>query len=295
MGRSSLKEIDRRWIYLMVVLALAIPLISGYSVEPARMRSAEKLYHVISDLEVPDGDIAFIALDWGPNTRPENGPQTEMVIEHLMRRRIKFALFSTYVFAEPFLVSIPETIAQRLMQEQPGEAWEYGVDWVNLGYKPAARYVIQGIPKADNLIDLFVQDAFGTSLSQVPAFSKVRTIDDIRFLAQFTGLVGTVDLYVQFFQSETYRPKFGHGCTSITIPEAYIYLDSGQIVGLLEGIAGAAWYSILLSREFPLRAVDNTLSLNTGLGVAHLVILFLIVAGNLAFIWGRRSSERRVA
>jgi len=210
------------------------------------------------------------------------------VLEHLMRRRVPVILFSLYHLAEPFLKSIPEEVARQLERENPGETWEYGRDWINLGYRPGARILIQAIPKSENLAELFEKDARGNRISELPAFSELRTLRQIAFLAEFTGLVDAFDNYVQFFTSKDYTPAFGHGCTSITIPEAFIYLDSGQIQGLLGGLAGAAWYSELLSRHYPERPVDESLMLNTGLGVAQLVVIAFIVLGNLAGLFGRR-------
>ncbi len=278
-------RIDRRVIYLLVILSLSLPLIYGYTLRPARMQAADKAFSLIDSLKVEEGQIAFVALDFGANTKAENFPQAEVMVEHLMRRRIPIAFFSLYVLAEPFLVSIPEGVANRLMQENPGQKWEYGKDWVNLGYNPGGFLIVQAIPKSENLIELFKRDARGNNLADLPAFQKVRTLKDIKFLGEVTGLMGMFDNYVQFFQSGGYRPLFVHGCTSITIPEAYIYMDSGQLDGLFEGIAGAAWYSDRLKQEFPNRKIDTSALINTGLGVAHLVIIALVLLGNLSGIF----------
>lgn len=274
-------HVDRRIIFLLVALALSVPLIFKFSMTPARMKSADKLYEVVNGLERSEGEVAFLALDFGPNTKAENLYQAEVIIEHLMRRRIPIAFFSLYVLAEPFLNSVPEEIARKLMREQPGQSWEYGKDWVNLGYRPGGFLIVQAIPKSDNLVELFKKDARGNNLSDIPAFNKVKTLRQVKLLAEFTGLVGMFDTYVQFFQARDYRPLFGHGCTSITIPEAYIYMDSGQLNGLLEGIAGAAWYSERLTRDFPSRVKDDSTLINTGLGVAHLIVILLVALGNL--------------
>jgi len=138
------------------------------------------------------------------------------------------------------------------------------------------------VDPTENLAGLFEKDARGNRISELPAFSGLRTLRQIAFLAEFTGLVGVFDNYVQYFTSKDYTPAFGHGCTSITIPEAFIYLDSGQIQGLLGGLAGAAWYSEMLRQRYPERPVDESLMLNTGLGVAQLVVIAFIVLGNLA-------------
>lgn len=274
-------SIDRRIIYLFVFLALAIPLLQRWSVPPARMKPAEALFQIIEDAKIERPDIAFVAMDYGPNLIAENGAQAEVVIEHLMRKRIPFVVFSLYIQAEPFLKTVPERVAKRLMTEMPRERWEYGRDWLNLGYRPGGYLMLQGVPKSENLSDYFKTDARGNKLSEMPLFAGVKTIENIKLLVQFTGLVGMFDMYVAFFQKANYRPVFGHGCTSITIPEAFIYLDSKQLSGLLEGNAGAAWYSKLLNQKFTSRVPDRSEIINTGLGVAHLVVILLIILGNI--------------
>lgn len=285
---QSLARLDRRVIYIFVALALSLPLIYRYSVPPARMKAAEKLYAEVDKLDPQSGKIAFVALDFGPSSKAENEAQAQVVVEHLMRRRIPIAFFSLYYLAESFLKGVPERVADKLTREHPGQVWEYGKDWVNLGYRPGAAILIQSIPKSDNLAELFAKDVRGNDLTGLPLFKNVRTINDISFLAEFTGLVGVFNTYVQFFQSQDYRPRFGHGCTSITIPEAFIYVDSGQLDGLLEGIAGAAWYSKLLSDKYPARVKDDSELINTGLGIAHLVVIFFVILGNISARWGKR-------
>ncbi|RME58195.1 MAG: hypothetical protein D6780_07135 [Candidatus Dadabacteria bacterium] len=280
----------QRLIYISIILVIAAPLYFGYTLKPARMPAAEKLYNLIEEISTKPaykGKVAFIALDFGPNTKAENEPQAEVVIEHLFRKRVPVILFTQYALASGFLKDIPERIAKKLQKENPSQRWEYGKDWVNLGFRPGQSLFIQALAKSDNLPEFFAKDAYGAPLKNYPLFKNVKSIFDISFLAEFTGLVGVFDTYVQFFQKKGYTPKFGHGCTSITTPEAYIYLDSGQLKGLLEGIGGAAWYSYLLKKHYPKRAADSALLINTSLGVAHLAIIFFIVLGNLIALAGR--------
>lgn len=277
-----LGNIDRRVIYAFVVLALSVPLLLEYSVPPAQMEAADTLYEVVEGLEPDKNSVALVAFDFGPNTKAENQPQAEVVIEHLMRRRIPVGVFSLYSLAEPFLKTVPQEIASRLEKEFPNEKWVYGVDWVDLGYRPGWSIFVQNLAKSENLVETFLRDSKGNALKDLPAFKNVRTLRDVIFFGEFTGLSGAFDTYVQFFRTKDYKPKFGHGCTSITIPEAFIYVDSGQLDGLLEGIAGAAWYSQRLKDAFPNRPTDSSAVLNTSLGVAHLVIIFFILLGNAA-------------
>ena len=191
---------------------------------------------------------------------------------------------------------IPDRVAKRLNSEDPTEKWEYGKDWVNLGYRPAMSAMIQKMAAAQDLRQTLGVDARGTPLAEVPCMRNVKNIKNVKLLAEFTGLVGALDSWLQFFQTSDYRPPMVHGCTSITIPEAYIYLDSGQLVGLHEGVAGAAAHSQLLTGarladgtpKYKNRGPDSAIVTNTALAVAHVVIIVLIVLGNLGMFLAMR-------
>ena len=283
-----MKNLDRRIIFVLVLICVGLPLIFGVAIKPVRMEAAEQLYKLVGNLPVEPGKVAFVGADFGPNSKAENATQTEVVVEHLMRRRIPILMFSVYALAEPFLESIPKRVAERLMLEDPQASLSYGKDWVNLGYRPGSFILIRGISSSKNLAEFFEVDARGNKLSDLPIFEKVAGFESISLLTEFTGLTGVFDTYVQFFQSKEHKPRVGHGCTSITIPEAFNYRDSGQLHGLLEGISGAAWYSELLNKEYSKRVPDEAALINTSLGVAHLVIIGLIILGNLGVFLGDR-------
>jgi len=289
--RSSLwikfRDLDRRIIYLFVLISLAIPIGLGVTLPPAEMESATELYNVIENLEAKPGSIVLLSSDWGPGTQAENKPQTEIIIEHLMRRRIPFAIMSLYALATPFLESVPTEVAAKLEREFPGQTWDYGKDWVNLGFRAGSYITIQGLAKSDNFIAYLKSDARGNPLDELPAFDGVENIEDVSLLIETTGLSGVFNYWLQFFQTSDYIPRFIYGCTSITIPEAHIYLASGQIAGLHEGLAGAAWHETLLNKDYPDRARGNALKNNTGIAFAQIVIIVFILLGNLGHFLSR--------
>jgi hypothetical protein len=221
-----------------------------------------------------------VAVDFGPGTAAENKPQTKLVIEHLMRKRIPFALASIYVLAAPFLQELPQEVAAQLENEYPGEKWLYGTDWVNFGYMPNGLISVQSLAKSKDWWTYLKFDADGNSVAELPLMKKVRSIHDISTLVQITGLQGVFSVWLQFFQSGGYTPALVHGCTSITIPEAYIYFSSGQIRGFFEGIAGAAWYEFKLGQQYPDRVIDSAQAVNTGTSFAQLLVFCLVIIGN---------------
>ena len=130
-----LDRLDRRIVYLLVMLSLLIPILLNKSLKMVELKSARLFYDAVEKLEPRDDQIVLIAMDWSAATRAENEPQTEAVVEHLLRRKVHFALLSTDPMSTPFLINLPEKVAARL-KERTGQTCEYGKDWVNLGYRP---------------------------------------------------------------------------------------------------------------------------------------------------------------
>jgi hypothetical protein len=274
-----------------MILAVGLPIVFGISQKPSRLVSAERMYDVVEKVQVQPGEVAMIWLDFGPNTIAENEPQAQVLIEHLFRRRIPVVLLSQYQQAERFLTKIPNEVAKRLEAEMPGQQWRYGEAWVNAGFRPGGAIFIQSMVNAADVSKFLGRDVNGMPISHYPAFSAIGGVERVKLVGEITGLVGVFDNIIQFFQKNEYRPTIVHGCTSITIPEAYIFLDSGQLKGLLEGIAGAAWYSVVLKEHFPNSENKELLVTNTALSAAHIVLILLIVLGNIVPLFQRRRAN----
>lgn len=272
----------RRLIYLVMLLAVGLPIVFGISEKPSRLVSAERMWDVMETVSVAPGEVAMVWLDFGPNTIAENEPQATVILEHLFRRRIPVVLLSQYQQAERFLTSIPQSVAKQLEAEMPGQSWKYGEAWVNVGFKPGAAIFMQSLVNATDISKFLGRDVNGMPLSHYPAFASIGGVERVKLVGEVTGLMGVFDTIVQFFQKGDYRPTLVHGCTSITIPEAYIFLDSGQLKGLLEGIAGAAWYSEVMKSHHPASQNSKLLVTNTALSAAHIVLILLIILGNIA-------------
>ncbi len=280
---TLLQNIDRRVIYLLVLLSLLTPLIANFSLRPAPMETASSFFTTVEKLDPAATKLVLVAMDWGPSTQAENGSQTEVLLEHLMRRNIHFGLISLSPTAGPLLESVPKKVIAKMTAENPEFRWNYGEDWVNFGFQPNAGIMIQNMARSTDLRATLETDALGTDLKDLAVMNGVNTIRDIPILVEFTGLVGVFNTWLQFLQAENYRPQMLHGCTSITIPEAYIYYASKQILGLHEGLAGAAAYEQLLSERYPSRLIGRALKLNTSLAIAQLMIIALIVVGNIGY------------
>lgn len=281
------REFSPKLIYLLVFLVLAVPILCELKLKPSPMNTANKVFEKLNSLEGKRGELVVISLDWGPGTSAENKPQSKLIMEHLLRRRIPFALFTLYQQASPFLKELPLEVVAELKREMPEQDWEYGRDWVNLGYLFNGAIALQALARAEDIRSVQNTDANGLPLDELEIMQGFKNIRNVPLLVEITSLVGVFNTWLQFFRRDDYIPPFIHACTSITIPEAYMYYSSGQILGFFEGVAGAAWYDELLNKVYP-RRKEQASGTNTGLAVAQLLVLFLIVWGNVNYFFSRK-------
>ena len=291
-------RIDRRIVYLFVAIALGAPLFFESSMPPAPLETAKRIYDKVEavararDEAEARGEtydkIVLVAADWGPSTAPELYPQTEAVIRHLMWRKIKFAIVTLDREGDPFCVEIPHNLAKEY-------GTEYGKDWVNLGFRFGNILAVKQM--AEDFQGAAPTDAEARKpLSALPVTKNVKEAEDIKLVVEINGSVGVLQFWLGYFQSDRAKPELAHGCTAITIPEAFNYLQSGQIVGLFEGIAGAAAYNELLDaarapgEPSPSQHARRHMTSQT---FAHLMIFVFILLGNIGiYIRARRQQER---
>jgi hypothetical protein len=94
---------------------------------------------------------------------------------------------------------------------------------------------------------------------------------------------------------EQVAPRNGVPVVAVTAagadPALRPYLDSGQLVGLVSGFDGAASYTALLDQRDSV-AQDERMTLQLAAqNLAILTIVLLIVAGNLAVLFGGRRAD----
>ena len=132
----------------------------------------------------------------------------------------------------------------------------------------------QDLPKAVG------KDKYGTPVARIPMMQDVRSIKDVGLVIDITPS-GTLDYWIAFLQG-VYGTPLGYAPTAVMVPEGYNPLDAGQIKGMLPGLVGAGQYEVLINhRGFGTRASGAQ-------SATHILIIFLIIAGNLGYIASRR-------
>ena len=277
-----LQTVDRRWLYAMLLFSVTIPFFLKIRLPVNVSPSTQTLYDKIESL--PPGSFVLFGVDWAAGTRGENGSQTEAMMRHLMKRKLRFALLAF----DPQATTLSQKIALRLQTEYRREHPEYGVEegvtWVNWGYKVDQVNFIKAF--AQDIQKTVSTDTHNVELSKLSVMQHVSSAKDITMILDVNP-TPTFQNYIQFLQ-QPYKIPMGLAPTAVMAPEAYNYLDSGQLVGMLNGLQGAIEYEQLMGVVGKATVGSNSLSL------AHLVIIFLILMGNIAMILERRQAKAQL-
>ena len=166
--------------------------------------------------------------------------------------------------------------------------YQEGENWVNFGYQVDAKNFlksfVQDIPSA------IKQDKRGIDIKTLPVMQGIHSATDIKFLMCVTP-TSIYNTYIQFVAGPK-RIPMGLAPTSVMVPEAYNYLDSKQLVGMMPGLPGAGEYESKLTSQYPTAQKTKASSFSNSASFAHLLIILFILLGNAAMILERRQRAR---
>jgi hypothetical protein len=267
-----LGTIDRRIIYTLVGLAVAVPLLLKIIMPIRVSEPVLKAYETIDQL--PAGSVVMISIDYDAASEPELQPMLIAILRHCFKKDLKVILMGHWALGLP----LGEIALNKVAQEYNKK---YGIDYVNLGYRPGYSALMVGIGR--ELRDFFATDYRGVS---VDSFPFMRTVHNYQQIGVLVGLEAgaTGDAWVQFAGAR-FQQKIILGATGVVAPDLYPYLQAGQISGLIAGLQGAAEYETLV------KSIGTaTLGMPTQSILHGLIILFIIV-GNISYFVLRRKSQ----
>jgi hypothetical protein len=274
---AFLQSIDRRFIYLLLLTAVAISLIVKKTLPVIPSNQTKGAFEAIE--HAPTDKFALIGGDYSASTQGENGAQTRALLHHMMRRHIKFAVYC-------FDPQGPGLMEKAITELAPRYHYKYGTDWVDWGFRPygsikaTLKAMVHDMPGS---VKHDLNNSSLTDYSKLPMMKDLHDMDQVGLIVEIAA-GDTYESWVAFVQGLKGTPMV-FAPTSVMAPEAYQYLDSGQMVGMLTGLKGALEYEGLVHE--PGRATKQALALS----VSHVVILILIVFGNLGYIAQQRAKR----
>ncbi len=274
------QDVDRRIIFLFIGLTVALAVLFQLKFGEKATPIVKALFDKIEDL--PSGSKIVISYDFDPAMAPEVLPMANSFVRHTLAKGHKVYFFSLWATGQSLLQR--ETIEKILKPEFPDA--QYGVDWINFGYKAGNEGVLNVI--VTDIRKMFPFDINGKSLDSIPMMSGVRSLKDMDLLISIGGGQPGVKEWVLFARDRANVPT-GGGAAAVSTPLLYPYYPR-QLVGLLGGTKGAAEYEAELIHRYPrFKDIDTpALQMMGPQTMAHVVIVAFIIIGNITYFRAKR-------
>ncbi len=270
--KELLLNIDRRIIFVFVALGVIIPSLATLRLPIPVTKDVKAIYDTIEEVGAKNGTV-LISFDYGPGSMPEVQPMALAVLRHCFKRNVKVVGMCLW----PQAVGLAQQALDKASQELETE---YGSDYVFLGFKTGFQSLV--INMGHDFHGTFPQDLHGNNTTELPVTQNIKGLANFDYVICLAAGNTPDGIWIPYGQ-ERYKFKFGIGCTAVMAPDQYPYLQSGQMNGMMGGLAGAAEYETL---------IETSDKATAGMGAqsfVHLIIIAFIILGNVMyFLYGRQ-------
>jgi hypothetical protein len=271
---QKIVNLDRRIIYILISLAVIIPLLYPLNIKINVNPEVKNVYDTIENL--PPRSVLFLALDFDPASKPELYPMAESILRHAFRKDLRVIGMTFW----PMGVGLGEKILSDVAKET---GREYGKDYVYLGWKTGDMALVikmgeEGIPAT------FPVDHYGKDTASMPVLENAKYLKNIDYLVELAAgnTIGTWYYYGKM----KYKFKMGGGCTGVMVAGWYNLMKIDWINGFLGGLRGAAEYEKLINKP------DKATKGMDAQSVTHMLIILMIILCNIAYFMGRAKANQ---
>ncbi len=284
---ARLNDLDRRWIFLAMGLSIAIPILLKLRFPEYPGPMARATFDAVE--AVPEGSPVLISFDYDPASAAELQPMASALVHHCASRKLKMVFMALWPLGKQ---QADRTIESVLKQFHPG--YEYGTDYVQLGYQSGNEGVIKLM--ATNVPEQYKTDAAGTATSTIPLLASVRDLSAFKLVASVSAGYPGAKEWVQYGNGPMPDAfSIVGGSTGVQVSQLLPYYPK-QMEGMLVAVKGAAEYEMLVAEKYPIDKPDVIGQGRVRMGpqlVAHLLMIALIVLGNVAMIASRNRGGAR--
>ncbi len=294
---ERLDTLDRRIIFLIIGFVVLMPLLIPLGLPIETTQLTEDAFYALDDL--PVNAKVLLSFEYGPSTKPEIHPMAVSVLRHLFSKGNKVIIMCLWPDGLFMANEALDLVARQEFN------LEYGVDYVNLGYRPGNEAVIKGITKSFEAN--FSVDAKGTSITAIPIMHDIQTVKDVDFIFSFSaGYPGAIEWVL--YAGDPLKVPVSSGNTSIQVNQLLPYVKSGQMKGVIAGMPGAAEYETLLIKKVEngegqlnqqarmllpdFKDNRDATKFMDAQSIAHLVIVLFIVIGNISYFVKRKKQRK---
>lgn len=267
-------QLDRRWIYLAIVLAVVVPILRPLNLPIQITNDVRGVYDEIEKL--PEGSPVLISFDYEPASIPECDPQALAILRHCFSKNLRVTGVT--------ILNVGVGTGQNVLHEAAAEyGKERGTDYTFLGYKGGGFSPVVGL--GISVQDTFQTDSYGNDTSALPVLEGVGKLADFPYMVDIHD-----DTYINtwvVYGHEQFGLRMGSACTAVLAPGIYPFLKAGQITGIVGALKGASEYEKLIGRrDRAARGMDSQ-------AIVHVFLVLVMILGNVAYLRTRRQSRRR--
>jgi len=274
---SNSKPLDRRYIFLILLVGVTLPLIFPLGLKSEVSDLARQVYKLVE--ETPTNSTIIISFDYDPATNTELQPMAKALIEHAWKKDQRIIAIALW----PQGVQMAEQAFADIMKKYPDK--KYGIDYMNAGYKTGGMVTIQAMGRSFK--EVFPSDFKGTPYEEIPMLKNVRNYNQISYVISLSAGDPGLKQYVMAAH-DMYRVKVSGGTTAVSTPGFLPYInDQHQLYGLLGGLKGAAEYEALLGIR---GTASNGMDAQS---VAHVLIIVFIIMGNIRVYKQKKSKHEK--
>lgn len=269
---EKMRSISRGWIYAGFLIVTLLPLMFPIPFPVEVSATTQAMYDAVDALK--PGDTVLYSAEFSADMSAELYPGFFAVFEHMMSKPgVKVVLMATSTDGPMFI--------QKMLDTANLSGKKYGEDIANFGYLGGGESSLAAI--CQDFQKTFPRDYYGADVASLPATQNIKKATDFALIINDSaGGLGPVGWIRQA------NTAFGVKVATILGQDmalsAYPYIGSGQLVGLLAGLRGAAEYE----------RIAGTVGKGTaGMGAqstAAIYFMLLLVLANIGY-WGTRSGR----
>jgi hypothetical protein len=260
-------EVPREVIMSLVLISMIIPALNPLGL-PLMVGDMSRAWYRTVD-ELPEGSVILFDIAFGSGGYPSLGPGTIAAFHQMFEKGHKIVMMATDLEGSMMYPLIMDSVKP---EENYGAV--YGEDWVFFGYIAGTQTAMAGI--LGDIRALVSTDYLGNDLDSLAVMDGVNGADDFALVASVTTSGDIAEGWVYQGYSQYNRPVIG-GCLSMMTTSIKPYYDTGQLLGLMDGIKGAADLEFLTGNPGDAIVSSDILSFSQTL------VLIFIALGNIAY------------
>lgn len=269
---QKLNSIDVRILYLIMVVAAIYPLLNPIGLPLPITDRVRDSYAAIDTLQ--PGELVFFGIDYSPTQEAEMWPQTLAIGHHLARKGVKIVMLNMIEGAYRY----EERIRDVILDEYP--EYQYGVNIIALPFTAGREAAFMSV--VQDLKGLYTYDLAGAPVGDLPLWNEINGAGDF---TMYVELADAADWWLRPM-SQVPGLKLWTGTVASGASTMAPLYQSGQMVGFIYGMAGAAEYEVLVKKPGSAAAAMDTQSMG------HALIILFVILGNIGY-QAQKSAEAK--